>query len=542
MTDPDGLTTTYAYDGVGDLAEADLPNGLTTTYAHDALDRVVSVETRAAGGALVSSYAYTYEPAGHITRVVEQPSGRAVDYTYDVLWEVTGEAISDPAAGNRTFTYTYDAVGNRISRNDSASGMTTYTYDADHRLLHEDGPAGTIVYEHDAAGNVTRRSGPGLDVHYAYDVDGHLVQADDGTDVADYLYDADGVRVRKTVNSAAVTNYLADKSWDLTQVLLETDGSGAVLAEYVIGRGPISQQRPASGKSFYLFDGGGSARALANAGGAVTDRWSYDGWGNVLARTGSTANELLYRGQRFDAETGFYHLRARSYDPRTGRFTSLDPLPGLPESPLTLHGYLYGSNDPVNRFDPSGRFDCGDVMISIAISACLFDLSISVLNIFGARGNVQGIGRRITNEIALSIARMEAFCMDAGLYLLNYTTWFGALSVGRLAHVQWGWAKIALATISPITFNQDDTHPTWFAYVYPGGPLEIFFCDQYWKAPLAGGFDTKSGTILHELSHEVHGTGDYTYGTSGAKALAVSNPNQATMNADNYEYNMEDNF
>jgi RHS repeat-associated protein len=62
-----------------------------------------------------------------------------------------------------------------------------------------------------------------------------------------------------------------------------------------------------------------------------------------------------YNGEYWDAERGEYYLRARSYNPRTGRFTQEDPI---------RHGfnwYTYCSNDPVNRIDPSGL---KDVMLS----------------------------------------------------------------------------------------------------------------------------------------------------------------------------------
>ncbi len=50
--------------------------------------------------------------------------------------------------------------------------------------------------------------------------------------------------------------------------------------------------------------------------------------------------------------------------------------------------------------------------------------------------------------------------------------------------------------------------------------------------------DSKGGTIIHEVSHfnAVAGTDDIVYGQSGAKSLAISDPNGATNNADSHEY------
>jgi peptidyl-Lys metalloendopeptidase len=74
----------------------------------------------------------------------------------------------------------------------------------------------------------------------------------------------------------------------------------------------------------------------------------------------------------------------------------------------------------------------------------------------------------------------------------------------------------------------------WFAYTY-NGSMTIWLCGGFWSAPLTG-IDSRSGTIVHELSHSVAGTQDIVYGTVNAQTLATNNPGQAVTNADNFEY------
>jgi len=51
---------------------------------------------------------------------------------------------------------------------------------------------------------------------------------------------------------------------------------------------------------------------------------------------------------------GLIYLRARYYDPATGRFLSKDPAGGKLSSPVTQNKYVYAGNNPVNGGDPTG--------------------------------------------------------------------------------------------------------------------------------------------------------------------------------------------
>ena len=85
-----------------------------------------------------------------------------------------------------------------------------------------------------------------------------------------------------------------------------------------------------------------------------------------ITTTGTTPNNFLYSGEQYDGPLGLYYLRARYFNPATGRFETMDP--GKESccairasqvenifDPATLHKYAYTANNPVNRVDPSGR-------------------------------------------------------------------------------------------------------------------------------------------------------------------------------------------
>ena len=59
--------------------------------------------------------------------------------------------------------------------------------------------------------------------------------------------------------------------------------------------------------------------------------------------------------EQYDSDLGLYYLRARYYNPATGRFMSRDPENGSSRDPKSLHKYLYAGGEPVNGADPTGR-------------------------------------------------------------------------------------------------------------------------------------------------------------------------------------------
>lgn len=51
---------------------------------------------------------------------------------------------------------------------------------------------------------------------------------------------------------------------------------------------------------------------------------------------------------------GQVHLRARDYDPKSGTFTTRDPMDGVDGTTVVADPYHYGANDPLNQTDPLG--------------------------------------------------------------------------------------------------------------------------------------------------------------------------------------------
>jgi RHS repeat-associated protein len=174
-----------------------------------------------------------------------------------------------------------------------------------------------------------------------------------------------------------------DKNVPYAQVLEErwTRGGQTGVTSYVYGDDLISHTTNGVPHD-YLADGLGSTRALTDATGAVTDAYTYDGYGLLQGQTGATVNPYLYRGEQYDPALNAYYLRARYYQPGMGRFLTTDPVEGMTGDSLSEHQYLYGYCNPINNIDPSGKITFNETLVAGAI----------VLNTAGIAFSFTGVG------------------------------------------------------------------------------------------------------------------------------------------------------
>jgi RHS repeat-associated protein len=348
VTDPEGRAFAYTYNDGGLRTQLSYPNGVIADYSYDQLDRLTGIVQRK-GGATLASYTYALGTAGNRLGVTEV-DGSSIEWVYDDAYRLLEETCFDSSGGVITQTaYTYDPVGNRLSRVINGQ-TTTYTYNELDQLTS----VGAAQYSYDGRGNLVQVS-DGADVTaYVWDAADRLtgVALPDGTDIT-YDYGADGQRVRQTIGTR-VTNYLWDEASLYGDVVLETDESGTPLASYVLGSVELLSQERDDTTGYYLHDGQGSVRTLADADGNITDRYSYTAFGGLLEHQGATTNSYLYMGQQFDELTRLYSLRARYYAPLDGRFLSRDTVEVVFSDPVELNRYVYVANDSVNAVDPSG--------------------------------------------------------------------------------------------------------------------------------------------------------------------------------------------
>lgn len=386
VTDFYGLVTSYVYDEVDRLHERTLPNGVTTTYGYDARDRITSVVHTNGLGTVLASVLYERSASGEPTKITRE-DGSYVVITYDAALRVDMETYYDASDTLvDAIDYDYDLDGNRTSKDSLSGGYESYTYTAGFKLSGITSSSGAESYGYDGGGRQVSVMRGGVTRVLEYNSDDKLTRVlDDGLEVASYTYDGAGRRVRSVQGGVERVYFTAPNvgnGYETPQVV--TDASGLPIAGYLFAGEHAIAKYTSSGFEYYLQDAMGSVIGMTDANGASTATIKYDSFGEVTSAMGASAGidpsigtEFRFHGMQLDAASGLYHVRARAYDTRTGRFASRDPVDGIVSRPEANHPYVFNHSSPHAWRDPSGRFSLSEMSVVSAVQGILTTTALS---------------------------------------------------------------------------------------------------------------------------------------------------------------------
>ncbi len=343
VTDWSSNITKFTYDPDSDLATTAFPSATKDedTDAYNDADQMSEVKMKKSTETL-ASLIYTRDNDGQVKKTTAKgvPGTEVTENTYDENHRLTKGGSTE---------YKYDAANNPTKE-----GSSTNTYNEGDEIEKGTG----AKYAYDELGERTKttpETGPATT--YGYDEAGNLISVErpkegETAKIEDtYAYNGDGLRASETISGT--TSYLA---WDTAEVelpLILSNGTYSIV--YGPNGMPVEQINNSTGTTLYLHhDQQGSTRLLTTSTGTVTGSTTFDAYGNKTGSTGSSTTPLGYDAQYTSPDTGLIYLRARTYDPATAQFLSVDPLLARTWAP-----YNYSLDNPLNQRDPSGRVTVG---------------------------------------------------------------------------------------------------------------------------------------------------------------------------------------
>ncbi len=275
-TDPVGGVTAYSYDAVGNLLSVTDPKNSVTGYTYDAANRRTQ-ETRPLGQ--VTSYAY--DAGGNLTTLTDG-KGQVTTLTYDAGNRLTARTFADSTQD----TFSYNAVGNLTGY--IGSGLSgTLTYDAQHRKLSEGVNFGSLTktysYTYDGVGNETSLTTPeGAVSTYAYNAINQPTSVTSSAGTISATYDHGRLSGLAFPNGVATNYQYTATSW--LSGLSTVKGAVSVLTRQHAfdGVGNILTRTSETGSTTYIYD---ALSRLTDAVPPVTqapEHYTYDAVGNRL--------------------------------------------------------------------------------------------------------------------------------------------------------------------------------------------------------------------------------------------------------------------
>jgi|GEM_PF-841583 len=374
---------TYGYDPAGLVStvtrEGSTP--VTTSAVYDGAGQLSSLQHSTTAG-VAQGFAITRDTRGNPTRVDTTTASGTTSalYTYDVVsqlasecYPVSGEACVAKSPRN---AYTYDLVGNRTSETSrtvvgetASTVVTDYTYDTAYQLRSES-VAGTptVTNTWSLNGALATSTTPAGTQVFTTDLTDELISLElaDGSTVG-YTADAQGNRTSRTVDGLLDASWAWDDVSSLPMRIGEYEASGTLatawLADPTSSTGASLAQTSSGVSSWLLNDPfANTVASVSTTGSTVSGTRTMDAFGvQRTSATGSLADAAVgFAGQYLDDATGLYDMRARDYDPTSGRFTATDPVDVSTGTPY-FAGYSYSYNNPLTYSDPSGLTACGPI-------------------------------------------------------------------------------------------------------------------------------------------------------------------------------------
>ncbi len=273
------------------------------------------------------------------------------DFEYDELGR-----LKNATGVYGSISYSYDKVGNRLTRNVDGQTESYSYYPGTNRLQSVTGTE-TVDYTYDDYGNPTTIGSR----TYEYNLNGRLAKVKEGENIiAGYTYNGLGQRVKKVVGDTE-TIFHYDFQGNIISESLKEDNSYSFYADYVyMGSNRLAKIKFEPVEEYYYLNNYlGTPVLMTDNDGVISWEAHYKPFGEVdINPNVEVINNFRFAGQYYDEETGLHYNYHRYFDPKTGRFMTPDPIGQL--GGINLYAYVL--NNPINAVDPYGLKNWGQII------------------------------------------------------------------------------------------------------------------------------------------------------------------------------------
>lgn len=349
---PDGLDLDFVVDDVGNIVGAGevIHAGPAETYGYDALDRLTGVSGSG------SSAAYTYDATGNrASKQVGLASPQAYAYS------PTNHHLAAVGAAPRS----YDAAGNTLSRGDALA----WSYNAKGRLAEVTGVVPAWSYRYNARGeraykfSTAQTGAASLSSRFAFDEGGKLL-----SEMRHPSTPASSIAPTPVPMWCQI--FACDPKFPCQCNPQELPTDGTVLpgvqselvqrySDYIYLDDTLVAIAAGTVHFVHTDHLGTPRKVIEPVRNVVVWEWPFlaNAFGESAAIQDPDGDDAQFSmgarfpGQYFDAESGLHYNYFRDYEPGTGRYVESDPI-GL-RGGLSTFGYVRGN--AYRWIDPSGR-------------------------------------------------------------------------------------------------------------------------------------------------------------------------------------------
>jgi RHS repeat-associated protein len=398
----------YLYDGAGQRTRQTRLGGNYVTNRYDIEGELIFANGYESGGIIKryqEQFSYVYDAAGNLSSRTND--NLALNLTQDADNQLSTSTVSGTltVAGNTTATATNVTVTSSLVTNVCSGLLYADGSFAARGLTYTNGSNTFTATASDSLGRTAANTlSVTLSTNASFTYDGNGNLTGDGRRV--FVYDDEnqltGVTVSNVFQSIfvydgrlrcrVVTNFVWTGGtrviageihylYDGMTVVQERDGSNLPRVTYTRGNDLSGSLQGAGGiggllartdhstsvptHAYYHADGNGNVTALINQQQVIVARYTYDPYGNLLAKSGPLADANTYRfsSKEWQPNAGLYYFGYRFYEPNLQRWVNRDPIGE--RGGLNLG--RFSGNSPLNKYDPYGHFVGAVIVGSVLI-------------------------------------------------------------------------------------------------------------------------------------------------------------------------------